>query len=193
MSLVLASASPRRRDLLESLGLSFQVCSAAGDGPVVSNEPGPRVLGHACFKARQIAAAQPKSWVLAADTLVYGGGDFFPKPTDARHAEAMLERLVALQQHEVWTGSCLISPDGEEFPRMDCAQVAFSTIGAEDLANYLQGSEWADKAGAYAIQGWVGQYATLLQGEFGTVVGLSETAVLALFTKAGLPSDAFRR
>lgn len=193
MPLVLASASPRRRDLLKSLDLSFEVCSATGDGPVTSGEPGPRVLGHACFKARQVAVAQQQCWVLAADTLVYGGGDFFPKPTDVSHAQAMLERLVELGQHEVWTGSCLIGPEGKEFQRMDCAKVAFSKIGVKELSKYLQGSEWADKAGAYAIQGWASQYATLLEGEFDTVVGLSKTAVLTLFHQAGLPPDAFRR
>jgi septum formation protein len=193
MSLVLASSSPRRRELLESLGLSFSVCGAEGDGPIVSAEPGPRVVGHARFKAQQVAALSTGSWVLAADTLVFGAGEFFPKPTDRRHAQAMLERLVALQTHEVWTGCCLVSPQGEEILRQDCARVHFSKIDSSALQGYLQGTEWSDKAGAYAIQGWAGQYASLLSGDFQTVVGLSETAVLALFHQAGLPSDAFRR
>ncbi len=193
MGLVLASGSPRRRDLLDALGLGFEVRSADGDGPIVSDEPGPRVLGHAQFKARQVADSLVGDWVMAADTLVYGAGEFFPKPSDRHHAEMMLRRLGSLGRHQVWTGCCLISPAGEEVDRIDCASVAFTAIPQGELEEYLDGDEWADKAGAYAIQGWAGRYASLEDGEFGTVVGLSETAVLALFAQAGLSPDAFRR
>jgi septum formation protein len=101
--------------------------------------------------------------------------------------------LASLGEHQVWTGSCLIGPDGQEFSRTDCAEVAFSEIPITRLEEYLKGSEWVDKAGAYAIQGWAGTYATLVSGDFDTVVGLSKTAVIALFSKAGLPPGAFRR
>ncbi|MCP4093200.1 MAG: Maf-like protein [Planctomycetes bacterium] len=193
MALILASASPRRRELLESLHLDFAVKSASGDGPVVSSDPGERVLGHAFFKARALAEQESGDWILAADTLVYGQGMFFPKPKDRSHAKAMVEQLVAMGEHEVWTGSCLIGPDGQEFGRMDLAKVAFQSIPEADLETYLNGQEWADKAGAYAIQGWAGSYTELLHGEFGTVVGLSQGAVLELFAQANLSPEAFRR
>jgi septum formation protein len=193
MALILASASPRRRELLESLNLEFTVRSADGDGPIVSSDPGERVLGHARFKARALAPQCPGDWVLAADTLVYGQGMFFPKPTDRLHAESMLGALVSMVEHEVWTGSCLIGPDGQEIGRTDMAKVAFSEIPKEALESYLDGQEWADKAGAYAIQGWAGSYTKLLEGDFETVVGLSQKAVLELFAQAGLSPEAFRR
>ena len=105
----------------------------------------------------------------------------------------MLTDLVAMGEHQVWTGSCLIGPDRQEFGRIDMAKVAFSRIPAEALESYLNGQEWADKAGAYAIQGWAGDYAQLLEGDFATVVGLSATAVLELFAQASLSPEAFRR
>lgn len=193
MALVLASSSPRRRELLESMQLDFLVKSANGDGPVVSSEPDERVLGHARFKARALAPLCPGDWILAADTLVYGQGVFFPKPADRAHAESMLGALIAIGEHEVWTGSCLIGPDGQEYGRADLAKVAFSSIPPKALESYLNGQEWADKAGAYAIQGWAGDYTQLLEGDFATVVGLSATAVLELFAQASLPPEAFRR
>jgi len=193
VSLVLASASPRRRALLESLSLHFTVVPAVGDGPVISVNPGERVLGHACFKAHEVAKECPAAWILAADTLVFGGDEFFPKPENCAHARIMLERLSALRAHQVWTGTCLLSPQGREFRHLDHAKVAFAPIPSAALESYLKGVEWTDKAGAYAIQGWAGQYATLLEGKFGTVVGLAETAIFALFDQAGLSPEAFRR
>jgi septum formation protein len=191
--LVLASASPRRRALLEALSLRFTVVAAAGDGPVSSTDPGKRVLGHAWFKAHEVAKDHPSAWILAADTLVFGAGEFFPKPQNREHAGEMLERLIALGVHQVWTGTWLLSPQGDEFQHLESAEVSFAPIPCAERESYLDGVEWADKAGAYAIQGWAGQYTTLLEGEFDTVVGLSKTAIFALFEQAGLSPAAFRR
>jgi len=193
MALILASGSPRRREMLESLQLDFQVRIADGDGPIVSQNPADRVLGHALFKARALASECPTDWVLAADTLVYGQDKFFPKPKNRAHAKFMLEQLVAMGEHEVWTGSCLIGPDGQEFSRAEMSRVAFEVIPPQALTRYLEGREWTDKAGAYAIQGWAGAYTQLLEGDFNTVVGLSQSAVLELFAQAGLSPEAFRR
>jgi septum formation protein len=105
----------------------------------------------------------------------------------------MLEFLQACGDHEVWTGVCLIGPDGGQVSRADVAGVHFAAIPGVAVEEYLQGTEWQDKAGAYAIQGWAGAYARLASGDMGTVVGLSENAVLALFEASGLPPGAFRR
>jgi septum formation protein len=193
MSLVLASASPRRSLLLERLGLEFEVLGATGDGPAWSVDPAERVLAHARFKAREVAVARPQSWILAADTLVHGDGGFFPKPRDRQHAASMLARLVEMGEHQVWTGSCLLDPEGHCRERADVATVAFRGIPAARLEAYLAGTEWRDKAGAYGIQGWAGDYTELLEGDFDTVVGLSASAVFRLFADAGLPPEAFRR
>lgn len=191
--LLLASGSPRRRDLLKDLKLRFQVLPALGDGPASSDDPALRVMGHARYKTEEVAAAQPQRWVLGADTLVYAGHRFLPKPTDRNEAAAMIRHLVATGTHQVWTGSCLIGPDGSLWERADVSEVRFQSIPEEALHTYLDGEEWCDKAGAYAIQGWAGQYAEVLDGKLDNVVGLSQDAVLALFQAAALPPDAFRR
>jgi len=191
--LVLGSGSPRRRDLLQRLQLDFEIQTADGDGPVVSDSPAARVEGHAIFKAKQVASRNPQRWILAADTLVYGDGRFLPKPKDAADAGEMLEFLQSIGQHQVWTGACLIAPDGSQWARADCAEVRFASIPDGELDKYLATAEWKDKAGAYAIQGWAGNYATLEQGDLDTVVGLAEITVLGLFHAAGLPKQAFRR
>lgn len=191
--LVLGSGSPRRRDLLQRLGVDFEIQTAEGDGPAVSEQPDARVIGHAVFKARQVALLQPHRWILAADTLVYGGQRFFPKPKDAQDARKMLQLLSDMRSHEVWTGACLLAPDGREWTRADCSQVDFCPIPEQELEKYLLGQEWQDKAGAYAIQGWAGKFASLRSGDLDTVIGLAEITVLALFRDAGLPKQAFRR
>lgn len=192
-TLVLGSGSPRRRDLLQRLGLDYEIQTSEGDGPVVSEVPDLRVKGHARFKAEQVAVMKPKRWVLAADTLVYGDGRFLPKPKDSNQAREMLQFLQNVGKHEVWTGACLMAPDGASWSRADRAVVDFAPIPSGELEKYLLGSEWQDKAGAYAIQGWAGKYATLCAGDLDTVIGLAEITVLGLFHAAGLPKQAFRR
>lgn len=187
--LLLASRSPRRRQLLESLGWEFLAASADGDGPIRAADPAGRVLGHARHKAESLLDGE--HWVLAADTLVFGGEQPFPKPRDRDDARRMLHALIGLGRHQVWTGAVLAAPDGRIWERADRAEVGFRPIPEEALEAYLRGTEWGDKAGAYAIQGWAGAYTELLDGDFGTVVGLSEAAVRGLLVQAGLPPQAF--
>lgn len=191
--LVLASGSPRRRDLLLRLGIDFEIQTAAGDGLAISGRPVERVVGHAAFKAQQVAALKPGRWVLAADTLVFAQGRFLPKPSGPEEAREMLKFLQAIGEHEVWTGASLISSTGARWSRADRALVSFLPIPPLELDSYLSGTEWKDKAGAYAIQGWAGGYARLLDGDLDTVIGLAEITVLGLFHAAGLPKRAFRR
>lgn len=192
-TLILASGSPRRKAILKDLELRFQVLPALGDGPALGEDPAARVIGHARHKTEEIASAHPGRWVLGADTLVHAGGRFLPKPTDRAEAEAMIRHLVACGSHQVWTGSCLIGPDGTSWSRADASTVRFTGIPEAALDDYLDGEEWCDKAGAYAIQGWAGQYATVEEGQIDNVVGLSREAVSGLFAAASLPHDAFRR
>ncbi|MFK5955556.1 MAG: Maf family protein [Planctomycetota bacterium] len=192
-TLVLGSGSPRRGDLLLRLGINFEIQTAGGDGPIVSDLPAARVRGHAVFKAKQVAKIKPHRWVLAADTLVYAQGRFLSKPKGKEDARNMLHLLQSIGDHEVWTGGCLISPSGESWVRAERALVGFYPIPDLELESYLEGVEWVDKAGAYAIQGWASSYACLREGELDSVVGLAEITVLGLFRAAGLPKQAFRR
>lgn len=184
--LVLASASPRRRELLQKLEIPFTCEDPGSDGPVESENPAERVLAHARFKAAQIAVRLKNRWVLAADTLVFKDGRFYPKPVDRSEAASMLQSLMAAT-HQVWTGICLLAPDGHRFETADCAVVEFQEIPPADLSVYLEGSEWCDKAGAYAIQGWAGAFTSLLRGDYETVVGLSTASVAALLKRADFP------
>lgn len=151
----------------------------------MSDDPELRVAGHALFKAREVAAQHDASWVLAGDTLVYGDGEFFTKPDDSAHARYMLQRLQAMDEHRVYTASCLLSPESAVFQLVEYAVVSFQNIPESDLVSYLNGSEWSDKAGAYAIQGWAGQFATCIAGDFETIVGMSEVTVKKLFAMSG--------
>jgi len=184
-TLVLASASPRRHKLLDRLGVKFSVCPAHSDGPIVSADPLERVAGHALHKAREVFSANSGKWVLAADTLVYGGQQFFGKPNGQQQARAMLHRLQELGEHRVYTGYCLLDVHGRAFEIVDSAAVVFTSIPEVELENYLYGNEWADKAGAYAIQGWAGEYARCVEGDLDTIVGMSEVAVKKLFAVSG--------
>lgn len=180
--LLLASASPRRRALLAAAGIAATVCDPGGDGPPVAGSPARQVLAHARYKAAAVAARFPVATVLAADTLVALDGCAFGKPADRAAAAATLAQLAG-REHEVWTGVVLRRPSGLLLARADRALVRFRAPAAADLAAYLDGDEWRDKAGAYALQGWAGRYATVAAGDPETVVGLS-TATVAQFLAA---------
>lgn len=189
---ILASASPRRRETLDRLCIAHVVDPAAGDGPAQGSGPTERVLAHAIHKAREVAARHPGKVVLAADTMVFSGEDALGKPADREEAASMLQSLVAVGRHEVWTATVLVDPNGLLRGRADVARVAFTAIQRAELETYLAGDEWRDKAGAYAIQGWAGSYASLEDGWWGTVVGLAPEAVKALVHASGLPLDRRR-
>jgi septum formation protein len=170
---------------LRRLNIEFSIHPANSDGPILSSDPELRVAGHALFKAREVAAEHEKCWVLAGDTLVYGDGEFFTKPDDSSHARYMLQRLQDIGEHRVYTASCLLSPQSEVFQLVEHAVVSFQSIPDSELDVYLDGSEWSDKAGAYAIQGWAGQFASCIAGDFETIVGMSEVTVKKLFAMSG--------
>jgi septum formation protein len=183
--LILASSSPRRRELLESMGLRFECRPAPDDGPALSAQPEARVLGHARHKAEAVrkALAEP-AWILAADTLVCRDEEFLSKPADRADAARMLRSLSG-REHAVWTGAVLLDPRGRRSERADCARVRFAELTEAEIEAYLDGKEWQDKAGAYGIQGWAAGRSRLVAGDLGTVVGLSEGAVRALLAQAG--------
>lgn len=186
--LVLASASPRRRALLEAAGIAHEVVDPGGDGPGAATDPAQRVLEHARHKARAGAALRPGRLVLAADTLVSCAGLILGKPHDAAEAEEMLRRLSG-RVHEVWSGACLLLPSGVALERADMAQVRFDAIAEADLRGYLAGGDWRDKAGAYAVQGAARRWARVVAGDRETAVGL-RTATVAELLAAGTCSCA---
>ena len=184
VAIVLASTSPRRRSLLAEAGLSFDCLDPGPDGESDAQDPKRRVMDFAATKAAAGHSLRPDAVVLASDTLVWCEGEFLPKPIDRADAERMLNLLQG-RQHQVWTAVCVRNPAGQVFEDAAVADVAFDQIPAAQLEDYLNGSEWADKAGAYGIQASAGAWAKVVAGEMDTVIGLPVKLSLSLLRQAG--------
>lgn len=178
--LILASASPRRRDFFRALGLDCTLRAADVDETLQPGElPEPFVLRLAEEKARAVAALEPTAWVVAADTVVDIAGEILGKPVDQAEAMTMLRRLNG-QWHEVWTGFCIgRAQDNVWDLRAVKTAVKFATFSDEVLAAYLATGEPLDKAGAYGIQGRGGFLVERIDGSWSNVVGLPLAEVVA--------------
>lgn len=184
-TLVLASASPRRRELLGQLGLRFTVAAADLDEtPQADEAPEAYVLRLAREKARAVAARFPGAWVLAADTTVVLGSELLGKPRDEAEAREMLSRLSG-RTHEVHTGVALAGRAEEA--TVVRTRVTFRTLSAGEIDWYVGTGEPLDKAGAYAVQGRGGVFVEALEGSPTNVIGLPLGETLALLARAGVP------
>jgi septum formation protein len=184
--LILASASPRRRDLLGQLGLRFEVSAADIDETPHPGEPAPDyVLRLAREKGRAVATRNPGAWVLAADTTVVLGSELMGKPRDAAEARQMLGRLSG-KTHEVMTGVALAGPTAEHSTVVR-SRVTFRALSAEEIAWYAGTGEPLDKAGSYAIQGKGGFLVASAEGSPTNIIGLPLGETLELLARAGLP------
>ena len=170
-TLILASASPRRRALLQKLGLPFVVRAMDVDERV--DEPPERaVVCLAERKARAVAGTLDEGLVIGADTLVSLDGRALGKPADAAEAKAML-RALSGRRHEVYTGVCVLDVlTGRALTRAECARVRFRDLSETEIEAYVASGEPMDKAGAYAIQGGAGAFVAQLEGAFENVMGL---------------------
>ncbi len=182
--LLLASSSPRRRELLAALGLDFSVGGADVDETRLDDEPpGDMVLRLACEKARA-TAVDANTVVIAADTAVVIGDQVFGKPRDEADALDMLAQLSA-RSHEVLTGVAV--RDGEEIRSVLSATVVrFREIHPDEARAYWQSGEPGDKAGAYAIQGKGGVFVEEIKGSYSGVVGLPVFETVKLLEEAGI-------
>ncbi len=192
--LILASASPRRRELLAAAGFSFDVVvSDIDERPWPREKPASYALRNASEKARAVAARHPNATVLAADTIVVLDDHILEKPTDAAHAADMLRRLSG-RQHEVMTGVCVWRPNGGGFcesAEVVRTRVWFRPLSESDIAAYIATGEPMDKAGAYAIQGGAARFVERIDGPYDNVVGLPvQTAARLLRATARAPQGA---
>lgn len=171
--LVLASASPRRLDLLRQIGLQPDAIDAADvdETPLKQETPRRLALRLAGEKAQLVAARQLASYVLAADTVVAVGRRVLPKAESVDVVRDCLQ-LLSGRAHRVLTGLCVIGPDGRRAQRLVESRVHFKRLTADDIAAYLQTGEGLGKAGGYGIQGRAGAFVTALQGSYSSVVGL---------------------
>ncbi len=181
-TIVLASASPRRRQLLEMLHLPVLVQPAdVQEIPL----PGEAPLAYSRRLARDKARAVPGRVVLGADTIVVLDDEILEKPVDDAHALAMLLRLQG-RSHEVITSICLLA-DGVERTSHDRTTVTFRSASAAWLGDYVATGECRDKAGSYGIQGWGAALVERIEGDFFSVMGLPVRLVLQLLEEAGFP------
>jgi len=185
--LVLASASPRRLELLARLGVTPDAIDPAGiDESLLPGErPAPHVARLAAAKARVVAARHPGAVVLAADTVVALGRRILPKAETPDEARTCLEALSG-RRHRVLTALCLATPDGRLRHRLDSTLVAVRRLGPADIAAYLASEEWRGKAGGYAIQGRFEAHVRFLAGAHSGVMGLPLFHARALLAAAGL-------
>lgn len=176
LPLVLASASPRRAELLDRAGISFVVDPASVDESVLPGESAEAYAGRvARAKALVVHARHPGRAVLAADTVVVVDGAILGKPRDDADARRML-RLLSDRTHDVLTAVCLIQ-DGAEESFIARTQVTFTPLGDDEIDWYVGTGEPRDKAGAYAIQGLASRFASRIDGSYSNVVGLPVAAV----------------
>lgn len=187
-SIILASGSPRRRELLRSMGLSFEVAPSDVDeerSPMAGEEPAAFAERLAALKASVVAPMHPQAAVLGADTIVVLGGRVLGKPTDAQEAERMLRDLRGLQ-HQVITGVTVVPARGRPLTAHAVTTVRFRSYSDDEIRSYIASGQPMDKAGAYGIQDDLLHAAEAVEGCLFNVIGLPCCLVTELFARAGV-------
>ena len=184
MRLVLASASPRRADLLRAAGIPFEVCSVEVDEHFRLGEKAEHAVARVAeAKAMTAAALHPDAIVLAADTTVVVRGEALAKPADAEDASRML-RLLSGRSHDVLTGVCLCH-QGRRLVHVEPTRVRMAELGESEIAWYVSTGEPFDKAGGYAVQGLASRFIEGIDGSYSNVVGLPISSVYGLLKELG--------
>jgi septum formation protein len=184
MRLVLASASPRRLELLARIGVvpDSVVATEIDETPAKGELPAAYACRMAADKAA--AAAEPASMVLAADTVVAAGRRILPKAETEQEARAAL-MLLSGRRHRVYSAVTLVDGDGKARHRLSTSIVAFKRLSEEELAAYLKSGEWRGKAGGYAIQGSAEALIRTITGSHSAIMGLPLFQTRALLRAAG--------
>ena len=184
--LILASASPRRLDLLRQVGVVPDLVDPAriDETPMARELPADLVVRLAEAKARAVAARHPGAWVLAADTIVACGRRVVPKPETEARARAGLA-LLSGRRHRVLGGVSIVTPAGIARTRRTVTVVSFKRLSQSETDRYIASGEWRDKAGGYAIQGLAAAFVKSINGCYFNVVGLPLHDTLALLGGLG--------
>ncbi len=185
--LILASSSPRRRELLQEQGLDFQVISPDCDESLIAGEPVKQmVLRLSLEKAKAVAEKYPSNWIIGADTTVFIDNKILGKPGDTDEAVEMLSQISG-KWHEVWGGLALINQEKNIFHNYAyCTKVLMRKLTPNQIKNFVASGEPMDKAGAYAIQGVGAGLVAEVQGSYTNVVGLNVCAVIELLSSENL-------
>ncbi len=181
---ILASGSPRRKDILEGLGVTFRVQpppAGLEEKPLCIESLDSAIQQLALAKAREVARQYKQSLTLGGDTVVTIGDEVLGKPADAAEAERMI-RTLSGQTHVVYSGVALAC-EAEQFAqtRISATSVVFRSLSEEEIAAYLDHNDYVDKAGAYAIQGRAMAFVDSIHGCYYNVVGLPVTKTIELF------------
>lgn len=188
--LILASASPRRVQLLEQVGITPDDIIPADIDETPLERELPRDLAQrlAIGKAQAIAAEHKDTFILAADTVVGCGRRILDKAEDETYARKCLEQLSG-RRHHVYGGIALITPDGKTVKRLVDTVVQFKRLTENDIESYIKSNEWDGKAGGYAIQGLAESYIKFIRGSYSNVVGLSLYDTIQILSGAGFKKD----
>jgi len=182
--LILASASPRRVDLLAQIGITPDAIHPADIDEATRAGEKPRELAGRLAVAKGQAVAQADTFTLSADTVVGVGRRILPKAEAEREARHCLE-LMSGRRHRVYGGVALIAPDGRLTQRLVVTDVRFKRLDQDDIRRYLSSGEWRGKAGGYAIQGFAAAFVAWIGGSYSNVVGLPLFETAALLRGAG--------
>jgi len=185
-SIVLASSSPRRRELLEQAGVAFQIkVSGCDETPIPGESAREMVERLALVKAQAVAAYYPDSFVIGADTTVYINGESLGKPSSVEEAHTML-RTIQGNTHEVWGGIAVVRPSSK---LTECwshvTAVTMRPMEEDSIHAYVATGEPLDKAGAYAIQGIGLQFVDRIEGSYSNVVGLNIAVLIEKLRQFG--------
>lgn len=185
-SLILASASPRRRELLARLGVEPGRILATGIDETPRAGELPRPYAQRMAREKAAAARDGEAFVLAGDTVVAAGRRILPKAEDEAAARHCLE-LLSGRRHRVFSAIALLAPDGTLRERLSETSIRFKHMSSDEIRDYLASGEWRGKAGGYAIQGRAEGLVAWLQGSHSGVVGLPLFETRTLLKAAGFP------
>jgi len=184
--LILASASPRRVDLLKQVGIVADDIFPANidEAPLKGELPRDMALRLALGKAQAVFKKQEDAFILAADTVVACGRRILDKAENIDDAKKYLT-LLSGRRHHVYGGVVLICPDGKILSRVCDTVVKFKRLSPNEISEYLDSGEWEGKAGGYAIQGRCASYIKFIQGSYSNVVGLSLYDTMRILESSG--------
>jgi septum formation protein len=184
--LLLASASPRRAELLRAAGIEFDVLPAHADESLQSDEaPEAYVRRLARAKTLVVLPSAQGRVVVGADTAVVLEGEILGKPADGADGERMLRQLSG-RTHQVMTAICVAAPSGISLVEVESTAVEFTTVDDDEIGWYVETGEGMDKAGGYAIQGLASRFITRIAGSYTNVVGLPVALLCRMLKKAGV-------
>lgn len=188
MQLILASSSPRRKELLALLGIAFEICpSDFHEHPLVGLSPLEQVKYFALEKARSVAKVHPQAYVLGSDTVIDLDGHTLGKPRDLADARGMLSRLAGRAHHVHTAVALMTSEQHSEVVEVSTAAVRMKADVGEIYDRYLASGESLGKAGSYAIQGLGGDLVEQIDGDYTAVVGLPLKLVACQLQSVGYP------